>query len=92
MNYLAIKDLKKTREIREVLEAEREVVLTRDGQPFAVMVSVSPGTVEDALAEIRRAMFSQAVMQARRQVAGDAPTAADVTREVRARRRERRAP
>ena len=34
MSYLAVKDLKKTRFLRERLEKERELILTKDGQTF----------------------------------------------------------
>lgn len=83
MDYLAIKDLKKPKMVREKLVAERELVLTRDGSPFAVIVSVEPDAVEDAIGEIRRALFSTSVARIRRRAAG-AITAADVAREVRA--------
>ena len=49
-----------------MLETEREIVITRDGRPAAVMVGVSPDTVEETLSEIRRALFSEAVSRARR--------------------------
>ncbi|MBW2344656.1 MAG: hypothetical protein JRF53_11690 [Deltaproteobacteria bacterium] len=65
MGYLAVKDLKKTRSLREKLEKERELVLTKDGQPFALIIGISPDNVEESLNEVRRAMFSTAVMRAR---------------------------
>jgi len=65
MDYLAVKDLKKTRSLREKLEKERELVLTKDGQPFALIIGISPDNVEESLDEVRRAMFSTAVMRAR---------------------------
>ncbi len=33
MSYLAVKDLKKTRSLRERLAKERELILTKDGVP-----------------------------------------------------------
>ena len=65
MDYLAVKDLKKTRSLREKLEKERELILTKDGQPFALIIGISPDNVEESLDEVRRAMFSTAVMRAR---------------------------
>ncbi|MBC8179539.1 hypothetical protein H8E88_00290 [candidate division KSB1 bacterium] len=64
MSYLAVKDLKKTRSLRERLVKERELVLTKDGQPFALIIGIPPENVEKSLVEIRRAMFSTAVMGA----------------------------
>ena len=62
MDYLAIKDLKQTRVVREKLEKEGELVITKDGKPFAVMVGVEPGDLEHSLQEIRRALFSSVVI------------------------------
>ena len=67
MDYLAVKDLKKTRELWEKLASERELVITRDGRPSALMI-ISPETVEESLREIRRALFSGAVSRVRRRV------------------------
>ena len=68
MDYLAVKGLKKTRELWEKLARERELVITRDGRPSALMISISPETVEESLREIRRALFSGAVSRVRRRV------------------------
>jgi hypothetical protein len=67
MTSIAVKDLKRPRELRETLEREREVMVTKDGKPFAIMISVEPDGADDALREVRRAMFSTAVLRARRQ-------------------------
>ena len=66
MTYLTVKDLKKTRELWERLRRERELIVTRDGLPCAIMVEVSPENADEALAEIRRALFSTAISRARR--------------------------
>ena len=85
MDYLAVKDLKKTRELWQKLAAERELVITRDGRPSALMISISPETVEESLCEIRRALFSAAVSRVRRRaekegVLDDAVIAAEIDR------------
>ena len=67
MDYLTVKDLRKTRELWEKLASERELVITRDGKPSALMISVSPETLEESLREIRRALFSAAVSRVRKQ-------------------------
>ena len=71
MDYLAVKDLKKTRELWEKLASERELVITRDGKPLAMMISISPETVEESLAEIRRALFSAAIRRVRKRAERD---------------------
>ena len=40
--------------------------LLRNGKPSALMISVSPETLEESLREIRRALFSVAVSRMRR--------------------------
>lgn len=89
MNYLAIKDLKKTRMVREMLDSERELVLTCDGRPFAMLVSLSPDSVEESLKEVRRALFSSAVARIRKRTAGSTVSEEDIAREVSASRKER---
>ena len=66
MDYFDVKDLKKPRELWEKLASERELVITRDGKPSALMISVSPETVEESLREIRRALLSAAVSRVRK--------------------------
>ena len=72
MTYLPVKDLKKTRELWLLLAREKEVVITRDGIPCAVLIGVSPETVDESIREIRRSLFSLAVGRARA-VAKEAP-------------------
>ena len=89
MDYLAVKDLKKTRELWQKLEEERELVITRDGRPSAIMISVSPETVDDSLREIRRALFSSAVGRARKKGEADRPDEKEIEKLFRTSRRER---
>ena len=88
MDYLAIKDLKQTRVVRERLEKEGELVITKDGQPFAVMVGVEPGDLEESLREIRRALFSSAISTARRKAMDTPLSDAEIEAEVAAARVE----
>ena len=66
MSYMAVKDFKQTKVLWERLHNERELIVTRDGKPCAIMIEVSSENVEDSLSEIRRALFSSAVTRARR--------------------------
>ncbi len=65
MSYIQVKDLKKSRDLWARLERDRELVLTKDGQPRAIMIGIAPDEVESALSEIRRALFSTAVGRVR---------------------------
>ena len=42
MTSIAVKDLKRPRELRDILERAREVVVSKDGRPFAIMIGVDP--------------------------------------------------
>jgi antitoxin (DNA-binding transcriptional repressor) of toxin-antitoxin stability system len=66
MNYLAVKDLKKTRELWSNLEIEKELIITRDGKPSAILVSITPEIVEESLIEIRKALFSISLSRTRK--------------------------
>ena len=92
MNYLAVKDLKKTASLWELLEKENELIITRDGKPCALMVPVRPETVERSLEEVRRARFS-ATLDTIRDRARDLPSASPevIEREVQAVRRRNQA-
>ena len=89
MDYIAVKDLKKTRELWSKLDRDRELIITRDGKPSALMISVSPETVDDALREIRRALFSAAVSRARKRAEADPPLVEEIEELVRKSRSER---
>ena len=89
MDYLAVKDLKKTKDLWERLAAEKELVITRDGKPSALMISVSPETLDDSLREIRRALFSAAVSRVRRRAEGNVPNAQEIEAVIRESRQER---
>jgi hypothetical protein len=82
MTSIAVKDLKRPRELRDTLEREREVLVTKDGRPFAIMVGIEPDGADDALREVRRALFSSAVLRARRRAAGRGVSEESIAAEV----------
>jgi len=87
MNYIGVSDLKKSREMWAMLSREKELVLTRDGKPGALIVEITPEGLEDAVAAVRRALFSEAVSSARGRGAKNPPAAGEIDREIRASRR-----
>ena len=90
MDYLTIKDLKETRELWEKLATERKLIITKDGKPSALMISVSPDTVEESLREIRRALFSAAVSRVRKRAETEGiPDDGAITAEIDQSRKER---
>jgi hypothetical protein len=66
MKFITIRDLRSnTAAIRKDLMSEREIVLTANGRPFAVMTRVEPETLEEELLAIRRARARLAVERIR---------------------------
>ena len=91
MTYLAVNELKRSKDLWTRLAADKELIVTRDGKPCAILIGVTPQTVEQDLSAVRRALFSAAVTRTREAAvqAGGAPTDAEVTRVIRRSRRER---
>ena len=86
MVYMAIKDLKKTREFRKKLDSEGELILTKDGQPFAMLVGIDADSAEESLREVRRALFSSAVLRGRRKASEHPPSEQELEAEIEAAR------
>lgn len=89
MNYIGVSELKKSREMWEMLSREKELVLTRDGKPGALIVEITPEGLESAVAAVRRALFSEAVSQARNRAVKNPPAPGGIEREIQASRRRR---
>lgn len=89
MTSIAVQDLKRPRELRELLTKEREVFVTKDGCPFAIMVGVDAEGAENTLREVRRAMFSATVLRARARARELPITEAEIEQEVATARKQR---
>ena len=62
MRFVTVRDLRgRSAEIWRRLAAERELIITSNGKPVAILSSVSEGDVEGSLAAIRRARAMRAV-------------------------------
>jgi len=65
MNFLAVKDLKKPRLLRQRLQREQTILLTSSGKPMAIMLNVNndedPETVLKAIREARSRMVLQRI-------------------------------
>jgi len=58
MKFITVRDLRsRTAAIRKELATERDMVVTANGRPFAILAAVEPDTVEDDLVAFRRARF-----------------------------------
>jgi antitoxin (DNA-binding transcriptional repressor) of toxin-antitoxin stability system len=92
MNLIAIKDLKQPRRLKERLAAEKELLLTSDGRPVAVLVDVGPAEDPEAVIQAIRDSRSRLALARVRAAARKAGTSAmsmrDIEREIAATRRE----
>lgn len=64
MKFLSVRELRsKSAEVWKGLASEREMVVTSNGRPIAVLSAVSESTLEETLAAIRRARAVAAVTE-----------------------------
>jgi hypothetical protein len=89
MTSIAVQDLKRPRELRDILAQEREVFVTKDGRPFAIMIGVDVEAAEETLREVRRAMFSASVARARSRARVVPITDSEIEQEITAARKQR---
>lgn len=62
MKFVTIRDLRsKSRQIQNDLPKWKEMILTSNGKPIAIMTAISEESLEDSLAAIRRARAISAV-------------------------------
>jgi antitoxin (DNA-binding transcriptional repressor) of toxin-antitoxin stability system len=96
MKLIAIQDLKQPRQLKERLKAEKELLLTSDGRPVAVLVNVDasedPETVIQSIRDSRSRMALSRVREAAAQSGMTALTLDQINREIVAARKARRAP
>lgn len=86
MKFVSVRDLRgRSAEIWRELPDEREMVITSNGRPVAILATVSESNLEESLAAFRQARAIEAVssMQRRAVATGaDAITAADIEAEI----------
>ncbi|BCV24019.1 type II toxin-antitoxin system Phd/YefM family antitoxin [Gelria sp. Kuro-4] len=62
MKYISIRDLRnRASEVWNDLAKEKDLVLTSNGRPMAILSSIEPDNVDEALAALRRARAVLAV-------------------------------
>lgn len=87
MDYMAVSELKRSKNLWTRLSKDKEVVLTKDGKPGALMLGVTPENLETVVRAVRQALFSEAVSNIRRRTASEAtPTEAEIQAEIEAAR------
>jgi len=95
MKFLSVQDLRtKSADVWKGLAAERELVVTANGRPIAILSAMTEDTFEETLAAIRRSRAVSAVSEIQRQSVqrGTAAiTPAEIDAEIAAVRRAHRA-
>jgi prevent-host-death family protein len=94
MKFISVRDLRgKSAEIWKNLPTEREVVVTSNGRPIAVLSAVNESNLEESLSAIRQARAAEAVMRLQRRSVKqgtDGITMEEIDREIRAVRGKRK--
>jgi len=93
MRFVSVRDLRgKSADIWRELRDEREMVVTSNGRPVAILAAVNESNVEESLTAFRRARAVDAVASLQRKSVAtgtDALTAADIEAEIAAVRKKR---
>jgi antitoxin (DNA-binding transcriptional repressor) of toxin-antitoxin stability system len=94
MHLIAIKDLKQPRVLKQRLLVERELLLTSDGRPVAVLVDIGPtedpeGVIQ-AIRDSRSRMALSQIRDAARRAGTSAMTMRDIDREIASARKARK--
>jgi antitoxin (DNA-binding transcriptional repressor) of toxin-antitoxin stability system len=94
MDFVTVRQLTdESGKVWEKLEAGEEIVVTRDGKPFALLVPTEPMELEAKLRALRWARFDQLLDEQRRLAAEegrDKLTAEEIDAEITVARHERR--
>ena len=94
MGLIAIKDLKHPRQLKERLRAERELLLTSDGRPVAVLVHVDadddPQAMIQSIRDVRSRLALSRVRAAAHRAGTGRLTLAAINREIAIARKARR--
>jgi len=94
MKLIAIQDLKQPRRLKERLQSEKELLLTSDGRPVAVLVHVDasedPETVIQSIRDSRTRLALSRIRQAAASSNAARLSLAEINREIAATRKPRR--
>ncbi len=67
MKFISVRDLRgKSAEVWKNLPSEREVVVTSNGRPIAILSAVNESNLEESLSAIRQARAAEAVISLQR--------------------------
>lgn len=67
MKFLSVRDLRgKSAQIWKELPVEKEMVITSNGRPIAILAAINDGNLEESLATFRRSRSVEAVASIQR--------------------------
>lgn len=94
MDFVTVRELRaESAKVWEKHEAGEEVIVTRNGKPFAVLLHTEPERLEGTLRAIRAARFSEALQEMHRiarEKGLDKMTMEEIDAEIAQARKERR--
>ncbi len=94
MKFISVRDLRgKSAEVWKKLPREREVVVTNNGRPIAILSAVNESNLEESLSAIRQARAAEAVMSLQRrsvEQGTDGVSMEEIDTEIRAVREKRK--
>ena len=93
MKFLSVRDLRgKSAKIWKELPAEREMVITSNGRPIAILAAINEANLEESLFAFRKARAVEAVAYLQRrstEQGGDRITLDEIDAEIKAVRSQR---
>jgi antitoxin (DNA-binding transcriptional repressor) of toxin-antitoxin stability system len=93
MKFITVRDLRgRSGQVWTKLAREREIILTSNGKPIAILSAVSEDTLEESLTAVRRARAVAAVEKIQRQsvqAGTDKLSPTEIAAEIRAVRKAR---
>ena len=93
MKFITVRDLRgRSGQVWTTLAREREIILTSNGKPIAILSAVSEDTLEESLTAVRRARAVAAVEKMQRQsvqAGTDKLSPTEIAAEIRAVRKAR---
>lgn len=93
MKFLSVRDLRgKSAQIWKKLPEEREMIITSNGRPIAILASVSESNVEESLSAFRQARAVEAVAGLQRrsvELGTDRISMDEIDAEIKATRKKR---
>jgi antitoxin (DNA-binding transcriptional repressor) of toxin-antitoxin stability system len=93
MRFLSVRDLRsKSAQVWHDLPSERELIITSNGRPIAILAAISESNLEESLAAFRQARAVEAVASLQRRSADKGTnnlTTDEIDAEIRAVRKNR---